>query len=157
MVDVLADVVLIEPHRAIRREGQVLYISQIDGSLCFAHVFQPYMPEPGSRSSCEHERNCVVDALPVTDANQISRGVLVKPGTADRPDEGSRFDGWYAFAQIQIRRATLDLIADEQRQRDLPVLEAPQRSVSVDFGAQTGGVREQFTHGRRSGRKRAHV
>src|ERR1700686_5940036 len=101
MVDVLADVVLIEPYRAIRREGQVLYVCQVDRGLDLAHIFQPHMPEPGRRSSCEHENDCIVDVPPATDTEQVPRGILVKPGRAEWSDERGPLDGGCRSAQIQ--------------------------------------------------------
>ena len=57
MIDVLADVVLVEPHGCVRRERDVLRVDEIELLLRGRRVEQAHVPEPRGRVLREHERD----------------------------------------------------------------------------------------------------
>src|SRR3954471_13342912 len=68
VIDVLTDVVLIQPHTSVWRERHVLCVDDIDLQLDVIRVFEIDMPEPTRLLMRELQCNRVADALPHPDA-----------------------------------------------------------------------------------------
>ena len=109
VVDILADVVFVEPHRAVRRQRKVLCVRQIHTLRRRTGVLEANMPEPGRRVPGEHKRDRVVDTAPRADTHYAAAGCIdLKASAAQRSEQRRPFDRFGVTAQVQIRGATLE-------------------------------------------------
>ena len=123
-VDVVADVVLVEPNRAVRRQADILHMHQVDGLRDRRSVLHADVPEPRRLAGGEAQLQPQRQALPL--AAGLVHGVLKRRRGAacewleqsewpEWPEQGNSLDAARAMpAQPQVGRPTLDLVAKEQ-------------------------------------------
>src|SRR5262249_3936624 len=95
------------------------------------------VPEPRGRRPREDELHMEPDALPLTAGDEPAR-VRLDRRRAGRPEEWRRRDRIAVAAEVEVRRAALDLAAEKEVQGDAAVAEPPVRAVSVHLYAQPG-------------------
>ncbi len=137
VIDVLADVVLVQPHRAVRRERKVLRIDQVDVLRRIAAVVQLHVPEPRRRVVRQHQPHAVLQPLPGTGARQrVAARDTGKTRRAARPEQRGALQRRVMPAQVQVRRPALELVADEQIDDEVTAVDTADRAVRVDLRAQ---------------------
>src|SRR5688572_27907896 len=88
VIDRLDDVVHVEPHAAIRRQGTTQRVSQINVLCTGSGVLKTYVPEPRGRFLRERQLNEIVDATPRAEsAESPACLVQLKPGAAAGPQQ----------------------------------------------------------------------
>src|ERR1700687_5346554 len=124
MINVLTHVVLVEAHRAVRCQSQILCVRQIHMLRSRTRVLKANVPEPCRRALGEKQGYRVVDAAPRTHTHEHAAGRISTKATATLwPQKGCPFDRACMTSQIQIRGAALDLIADKKRERNRIAIE----------------------------------
>jgi hypothetical protein len=132
VVDVLARVVLVQPHRAVVGERDVLDVKEVEGRRGGADVLDLDVPEPRGCRLGETKRHMEAYALPL--AADVEAGLVEvdRAGTA-RTEQRDPRDALRAAAQHEIRRTSFQLVAEERVQHHVAAIDPPDRGVGVDL------------------------
>ncbi len=141
VVEVLADVVLVEAHRAVMGQGQVLCVDQVQGGHGIAGIFQGHMPEPGRRRLRQDQRDGEANVLPGAGQRQTLAVKTHLRWTA-RAEQGDGLGHRAKPAEIQVRRTALYLVAQEQIDNNVLVIETADGAVVIHLHPQPGGAFE---------------
>ena len=138
MIDVLADVVLVEPDAAIRCKRDVLGIDHIDLSVDIVRILEIDVPEPARSLMRQLQRHRIADALPGADTDPPVLSDAAASRTARRPQQTDHLDRALrsSSSQIEIRRAGFERTSGKQVDRRRPMLDPPHASMIVDFDTQ---------------------
>ena len=113
VVEVVADVVLVEPHRAVVSEPQVLGVDEVERHPIRSQVLQLDMPEPGGGGLRQGQAQGAADAAPVSRpaAARLGRGDQWgrRAGAEQRRPAAKLSEP----AQIEVDRTALQRIAEE--------------------------------------------
>src|SRR6267378_2350910 len=88
VINVLADVVLVEAHRTVWRQSQILRVRHVHMLRNGIRVLETHVPEPGGRAPGEHQGYRVVDTEPRADPHgHTAGGVSMKPSRTEWPQK----------------------------------------------------------------------
>ena len=139
VVEVLADISLVEPDRGPRRQRHVLQIHQVQPQRQRALVLQIHMPEPRRRAGRQHQLDPVGHATPpalVPDPARTRQARLLlapRRGRAEQRCEADAAIGLMA-AQPKIGRARLQRAGRKQVQRQPAAGQGLQATVGMQRG-----------------------
>ena len=137
VVDVLAEVVLVQPHRGVLRERNVLRADEIHRLGVRAGVLQRDVPEPRRRRLGQHQRHAKGDALPLTrDVQRV--GVEPHRARAARPEQRRPLHARAVAPQVQVGRAALQFVAEEGVHDHRAAIDAMDRPIGVHVHRQPG-------------------
>ncbi len=130
VIEVLADVVLVQPHRAVVGQRNVLCVDQIDPACLACGVLQRDMPEPRRRRPGQHQRHAKAQARP------LAGDLDAVPARADSaraagPEQRRPFDAGAMAAQIEVGRTALELVAEKGVDHHVAVIDASDGAVPV--------------------------
>jgi len=146
VVDVLADVVLIQPHGRIRREREVLQEQHVETHRFGTGVLDAHVPEPGWRVGRKPQGHAVTKPLPIARAFELAGiGVDAPARRAARPEQPCGLEGRLCSLicsrkapQDQVGRAAFERRADEQVNDNVAEGQTAQSAVVMAFDAQSG-------------------
>src|SRR5215813_194324 len=130
VIEVLADVVLVEAHGAVIREGEVLRVEQVNRLDTPTAILDRDMPEPGRRRRSQSQRHTKAKPFPLTGDIEAA---LVEPHGAgtSRTEQRRPFDARAAPTQKEIGGASLDLVPEEGIDQDIAMIDAADRAVGI--------------------------
>ena len=152
VVEVLADVGLVQPDGAPGRQRQVLQVDQIQPQRQTACVVQVQMPEPGVGRGRQRQFHPVVHAVPIALVPNPASGRALAPRRC-RAQQGYRGDTAIGLVatQPEVGRAGLQCAGGKQVDHQAPALQRPQPAVGLQHGVQPAVTLGQNPRGRRCG------
>jgi hypothetical protein len=136
VVDVLAHVILVHSHGAVVRQREILGVDDVHRLRARADVLERDVPEPRGRQLRQDERSAEADVPPL--AARDEPVVAMDRRQARRTEKRNRLDLRSVPTEMEVRRAALDLVAEEQVQDDVAVIDPPDRAVAVHLHAEPG-------------------
>ena len=142
VIDVLADVVLVQAHRAVGRKRRCP--AHTTRSTCCgarAVILDAHVPEPG-RSVVRRESARSCNAVPARRLFQHRRGLAVRTPArrTARAEQRNVLGRGSMVPQVKIRGTPFEFVADEQVQQHVSARHAPHRAVGVGLDTQSGGT-----------------
>jgi hypothetical protein len=141
VVEVLAHVILVEPHRTVGGESQVLGVDQVHRDGGRSRVFQHHVPEPGGCRLGQGQHDREPDALPFAGPTDLL-AVGSDASRARWAQQRDRFDDVADAPEVEVGGTAFDLVAGEEVEEDFAMVEPAERAVGVELDAKAGRARE---------------
>src|SRR6185312_6394396 len=144
VIDVLADVILIHPHRSVGGECEILRIREVQLLRFGSGVRQADVPEPDGGLRGERQRDLVFDVLPAAAAREGTGRRSAKTRRARGAEKGRPVETAGTAPQEEIGRAALDLAAHEEVQGRTATVQAAYAAALRHVGPEAAAAGHDF-------------
>ena len=144
VIDVLADVVLVQADRTVSGEPDVLRIDEIELEVGVLGVLDIHMPEPAGALMRQLQSHRIAKALPRTDPDPSVLGDPASARRARRPEQAASLatSVRQATAQVELGKPALYGVRQEQIDHRRAMVDTPDTAMVIDFDTQTVAARE---------------